>query len=225
MERMVTINGEKLRELITDKGVSIGKVSQEVGFDRGYITKCTRDGRMSKVCIKALEHAYDINPNEYTIEDKRDVNDYDGVFRDADDIRGRIREVCGTQRMLGLAIGRSESYISEWLNGNTTLSSGDVIGIAKVLKVDRSSIPSNVNDIPEPEETQAETQAVDLSEVIDRLDKLTDKVGGIEGVNGKLDELNAAVKLIGNLLMQVIENQRVRQKPVAVAPEKKLINI
>lgn len=55
-------------------------------------------------------------------------------------LRGRIREILGTEGAFARAIGRSPNYITKVFQGKTYFTQADICKSAEVLKVDQSEI-------------------------------------------------------------------------------------
>lgn len=59
---------------------------------------------------------------------------------DYNKLRGRIREKCGTQEKFAKSINRSNPYISNVLNGQSSFSQKDIDNGARVLSIPVSEI-------------------------------------------------------------------------------------
>lgn len=65
---MYDINVKKLKSiLITERSLSLARVSKNCGVASGYISKTSENGRMSDKVIYALMDKYEINPSRYVI--------------------------------------------------------------------------------------------------------------------------------------------------------------
>lgn len=54
------IDGKKLEGILKASGLDKGKVSEEIGYAKGYITDCINTGVMTVVAIKCIEGMYNI---------------------------------------------------------------------------------------------------------------------------------------------------------------------
>ena len=67
-----TINGQKLREILAKRGVTLRDVSNSCGFEDSYFSRATRSNKMPMYAIKLLEDRYRIDPEEIIKEVKKE---------------------------------------------------------------------------------------------------------------------------------------------------------
>ena len=58
-----------------------------------------------------------------------------------DKLKGRIKEVLGTQSKLAQELDSNESTISNKLNSNTYFTQKEILKICSILKIERNEIP------------------------------------------------------------------------------------
>ena len=66
----ITIDGEKLRTLLLDKGIKPSAASKAIGFAANYWGKAMKTGACSEVAAKALFMRLGIRQEDYQIEDE-----------------------------------------------------------------------------------------------------------------------------------------------------------
>lgn len=83
--KMVTIDGQKLNELIEETGKSISKISRELGHSDGVLRMAIKRGTLAVSDVVLLESKFKIKRNLYVIsqdkEPEAEVNT-DTVFTD-----------------------------------------------------------------------------------------------------------------------------------------------
>ena len=57
-------------------------------------------------------------------------------------LRGKIREVCGTQDEFGKAIGMSHMVLVNRLNGKTNFRQDEILAACNVLRIPQREIPA-----------------------------------------------------------------------------------
>lgn len=65
----IAINGEILRNRLLDVGVKPSVASKEIRFSVSYIAGAIKNGNINFSAAKALQAAYGINPNDYSVDD------------------------------------------------------------------------------------------------------------------------------------------------------------
>lgn len=65
-EKGVSINGEKLREMLKKEGWSQQQLSRDMGYGKQYLSVAIASGRISKRAVRLLR-AIGIDPDEYVI--------------------------------------------------------------------------------------------------------------------------------------------------------------
>ena len=58
-----------------------------------------------------------------------------------DKLRGRIREICGTDLMFAKLIGISNTTLSAKLNNKSEFSQPEILKAVEILKLDKADIP------------------------------------------------------------------------------------
>lgn len=66
VEKGVSINGEKLREMLKKEGWSQQQLSRDMGYGKQYLSVAIASGRISKRAVRLLR-AIGIDPDEYVI--------------------------------------------------------------------------------------------------------------------------------------------------------------
>ena len=199
------IDGNKLEIIIRRKGTTLRDFSRDIGRHPDYISDCKRRGVMAISAIKAIEFVKGVKYEEYALETENKtipIEYVNGKYYSESFLKRKIKEVCYSQRDLGEKIGRSDSYISNWLGGKNTLNWGEIVGIAKVLNLDENRIPSCVPKIDESVEPQ-ETPTVDVSE--------TTEESNTELINAIL-QLNTTLNTISKTVMFLAEQQEKQRK-------------
>lgn len=69
----IAINGEILRNRLLDVGVKPSVASKEIGFSVSYIAGAIKNGNINFSAAKALQAAYGINPDDYSVDDEKPV--------------------------------------------------------------------------------------------------------------------------------------------------------
>ena len=64
------IDGEKLREELKTRGVTLMDASIKIGYDGSYLSKATRAGMMPKSSMLLIQAMYNIDPDSYRIKDE-----------------------------------------------------------------------------------------------------------------------------------------------------------
>lgn len=67
------IDGEKLRKVLAERKLSAQKVSVEIGYNDGYMSKCINNNCISKSVQQLLELKYDIKLEDIKFEKKKVV--------------------------------------------------------------------------------------------------------------------------------------------------------
>lgn len=57
-------------------------------------------------------------------------------------LRGRIKEICGTEGRFAKEIGRTQNYLTKIFQNKSYLSQKDIETGSRVLKIDDSEIPT-----------------------------------------------------------------------------------
>ena len=70
---MVRIDGEKLRKAIESRGLIMSDASEELGFNRMFISNCRNRGQMSRYAMVALQSRFGIPTEEYMVKDKPEI--------------------------------------------------------------------------------------------------------------------------------------------------------
>lgn len=69
--KKMAINKDNLYAEFKKRDLPLGKVSEQLGYNKWYLSNSASRGYLSLVCIKALEREYSIKPENYVcIEDK-----------------------------------------------------------------------------------------------------------------------------------------------------------
>lgn len=210
VNKLVEIDGEKLRNVIAEKNLSLAEVSRSLGFSNKFIGECIRRNSINRVGIVGLEHILGINFDDY--KPAEPVNDCDcscSPMYSKDYIKRRITEVCGTQTVLSRKIGRSEGYISSWLSGNTTIKLADIAGIAFVLRINKDRIPANFTESEQTQATaenecepmQEVTVSVDNSDVIEKLDTIAEYLDKLlTGIANMIEVQDRQTKYLSHIM-------------------------
>ena len=72
MAKMVKIDKTKLDNELRKRGLTNTDVSKELGFHNGYISDAMHRERIGVVVLRMLEVLYNISPDSYVIEDKKE---------------------------------------------------------------------------------------------------------------------------------------------------------
>lgn len=72
MAKMVKIDKTKLENELRKRGLTYANVSRELGFHQGYIADAMHRERIGIVVLRMLEVLYNISPDSYVIEDKKE---------------------------------------------------------------------------------------------------------------------------------------------------------
>lgn len=68
--KMIEINGSKLKEAIFKRGMTESGVALEIGYDPGYIRKACSIGKLNRSTVKMLQTMYHINPDYFVIPEE-----------------------------------------------------------------------------------------------------------------------------------------------------------
>jgi len=198
------IDSEKLRNAIGKRDLSLRDVSRAIGRHPDYIADCCRRGLIAVSAMKAIEYTSNIKYEEYAAPKiEVETPDSNTDYYTERFLRKRIKDVCVSQRVLGEKIGRSDSYISNWLCGNNTLNVGDIAGIAKILSLDIKKIPQTIIPIIEEKE---ESNTPVVPETID--------TSNTELINAIL-QIDTTLNVIAKTIMYFADNQDKERKVLA----------
>lgn len=64
-EKMLKIDGAKLKSVLKDKKLVMKTVSNDLGYESSYMSICCKTNRISRAASKLLDVVYDIKPIEY----------------------------------------------------------------------------------------------------------------------------------------------------------------
>jgi IS30 family transposase len=84
-QKLIPIDGEKLKIEILKKGLSFKQIDEEVGFAHGYVSRTTKRNSITRGFIKMLEKMYDIPFSDYEPEKSKQQEDQPAV--DAETIK------------------------------------------------------------------------------------------------------------------------------------------
>lgn len=67
----VNIDGEKLRKMITSRGLSLTDVSEELGFHETWLSRCLNGNYLTKIAIRGIELRYGIRGEDYLVPEPK----------------------------------------------------------------------------------------------------------------------------------------------------------
>lgn len=209
MGKMIAIDTEALRQAICDKGLTLAEASKQLGFSRKYFVEVLNRGNISPSGVVGLNYILGIKFEEYEAKQSEEEVEAEATampMYSNDYIRERIRSVCKTQGILAQKIGRSDSYISGWLNGDGTFRLTDIAGVAVVLGIDRDRIPANFKESEQAEVIEEVAQdscgcGYDDAEILNKLDKIIEGIDKLLTVfAGVADTHEREVKYLSHIM-------------------------
>lgn len=66
--KLITIDGEKLKNIFAQRGLIVGVVSEDCGFDSSYFSKVCANSKISRPAINLLSDRYKISYDDYKIK-------------------------------------------------------------------------------------------------------------------------------------------------------------
>lgn len=208
MSKMIAIDTEALRQAICDKGLTLAEAGKKLGFSRKYFVEILNRGSISPSGVVGLDYILGIKFEEYEakqIEEEVEAEVTAMPMYSNDYIRERIRSVCKSQGVLAKKIGRSDSYISCWLNGDNTFRLTDIAGVAVVLGLNRDRIPANFKESEQAEVEEITQESCgcgyDDTEILSKLDKIIEGIDKLLTVfAGVADTQNRKVKYLSHIM-------------------------
>ena len=200
---LTEIDGNKLRDILYTKGLTLASASKQLGFSNKFLSETIRRNSISTVGISGLKYVLGIDFDDYkpTVTDKSEGMSKSDAMLSCEYIRATIKRVCGSQAILAKDIGRSESYISAWLCGDTILKTTDIAGISVILALDKDKIPAKFE---KEEKEEKESQMIDdskLDMIAEKLDTVNENLNAIFGVIlGVSDTQNREVKYLSHIM-------------------------
>lgn len=67
----INIDGEKLAEILKERGLMATKVSAEIGYHPSAISRCVKAGHMAKNMAKSIELRYGIACDKFVIPEEK----------------------------------------------------------------------------------------------------------------------------------------------------------
>ena len=71
----IQIDGEKLRNLFAERGLTLSGVSTGIGLEESYFSKQTKRGVISTLVATCLENLYNIHREDYEIVSKPQIDE------------------------------------------------------------------------------------------------------------------------------------------------------
>lgn len=191
MAKTMKIDGATLKKLLESKKVNINNLAEDLGYNRGYVTEACRVGSMSVVAIKGIENKLNITYEQYAplghttpvTEVKKEPKPPYSVL----DMKSIIKNKVRSQTELGEKIGRSDSFISQWLSGKTEVTAGDILNIAAALNIRPTRIPTKF-EVTEPKEMAEYNSADGIELLLKRIDKLEETLYTLASYLNRSDE-------------------------------------